>query len=256
MPTPVVPAELVPDVEGLKKEYNYLLRQWYFVTPDSNSVIARWDTSGPSGRIRIIAEKLLSQWKGLYYRAEINELSALSERQIQESDRVFLLPVDPTVPGTAITFRSWGTGKKKGWGILIETPNTLLVRAPVAGKAYPMEYGADPSNPEGQEATIEYREGIWLMLSSENYAFFGDGYEFLPARHSNIEAGAPWVTVPVGETGVASVRIGSAYSMSKYNTKNYGRFELSGLLSEIWEFLNPENLLQTEDGRIVYVAQE
>jgi hypothetical protein len=176
------------------------------------------------------------------------------QQQLDEHGKVFLLPVDPTMPETEITFMSWGGGKE--WTILIESPNQLLILAPIAGEAYPMEYGADYANPEGQKATLEYREDIWLMLSSRNHAFFGDGYEFLPARHANIGAGMPWVTVPLGEDGLASAYLGSAYSMSKYNTKNYSSHELTWLLYEIWGFLNPENLLRTEDGRIVYLAQE
>lgn len=125
-PTPAIPAELVPDVEGLVKQWNGLILRWEFRDPDSWEIIAysQVDAASQSRRIELVANQLKAEWKGLYSRVEPDDLAALFDAQ----PSAYLLPVDPTMRETKIVFRRAGLGS---WYIEIETPNQILVRAPV-----------------------------------------------------------------------------------------------------------------------------
>lgn len=254
-PTPRIPSESVPELEGLQKRWFESLGTWYYIDAENQEGVAYWVPQGSgAGHVELLLPgstfsmrdwQLKGKWQGLFYRAEADELEALFERQRAEQVTVYILPVDPTIEGMTVTFRS------PGWGgsvvLLVDAPSQVLVRIPVAGIAYPVEYGTDPAVTEGQKAFLEYATDQFLTTGSLGHKFFDDVYRFLPTWDSEARAGEPWVLVPPGENGLASLRVDSTYVLRSWDPSDQGR---------MWGFLYPANLLRTEDGRIVYLAQE
>jgi hypothetical protein len=240
--TPMIPAELVPDVENLTKQWNPSESRWEFRDPDSMGVIAYWqaDAVGQSRRIELAVDRLKAEWKGLYCQAGLDELALLFEKQPD----AYLLPVDPTIKETKITFKRAGMGS---WYIEIEAPRQMLIRAPIVGEAGILKFGKKPPKADREEAILRLQEGLFLAAASRNNSFFDDNYKFLPVSDSQIKAGTPWIEVPPAEDGSATVVVACGWDVH-----TYGNFPPTCLS----DLLNPANLLRDKDGRIVYIAQE
>ena len=248
------------DLEGFEERWSPEQQRWEYVD-ESGQVVAFWgiDPETGVGRIELVegVTKLVSEWQGLYYRADLDELDSLFQRQMDEYGKAFLLPVDPTMPGIEITFEIRTVLEKKtreriglSCALWINAPNQLLIRAPIAGKAVIVQSGSKLYHAELEKAGIELPDpALGLQARSTNHAFFDDSYEFLPAVSSHIEPGTPWVRIPIGEDNLAVAEVFWSFDLWTYEWT-------SPEVIALMELLCPQNLLRTEDGRIVYVAQE
>ena len=233
----------MPDVEGLTKRWHSREAQWQFVDPGTGRVVAYWkaDELDQAGRIELLTNTLQSEWRGLYYRAELGELDALLTQQENRDEEAYLLPVDPNMPRTTIQFKKRSTSTGLTWSMLVLAQDSLLIRAPRAGTVATRLLARTGKT----MSFLDYADGLGLVVGIGNDAVFD---EVLPSEPPTVDVGLPWTRVRKDNRRVW-VWIMIWRDVHRHEVDSP---EVRGLSS----FLSPDHLLRTRDGRIVYVSQQ
>ncbi len=229
-----------PKVEGLHMEWNPKEERWEYLEDDaSTSVVGYWDVAAQ----RFQPLKLGPAWEELYAPVDADQLSALLEDQPGAT----LLAVDPTVPGTVVTFSSENSRGCLWWSMAIESSQELLVRVPVGGVAV-QAHSRDFSL---TAVWIEVDKALGLCLDPMIPVSALGQYKSA-GRGEKVAMGDAWFVI----AGPGHMHVRAWYNPSEFPTPSCSDSQpISGLYGH-WLLLGPARLLRTPDGRIAYIPQE